>query len=78
MVVASLVINASYLCILMLKCGRMKLGGITDKAFVLCGYSNWKDRSSDKQGIEYYNLLMSAAQLGTTGLCYWSTNQVIS
>ena len=55
----------------------MKPGGIIGEALALGCYSKWKDRSIDKQGIEYYNLLTSAAQLGTTGLCYW-TNQVIS
>ena len=34
------------------------------------GYSKWKDRSIDKKGIEYYHLLMSVAELGTTNLCY--------
>ena len=53
-----------------LKCGKMKPDGITNKVFILGGYSKCKDRSIDKQGIEYCNLLMSASQLGTTGLCY--------
>ena len=41
-----------------------------DGVFVLGGYSKWKDRSVDKQEIEYHNLLTSAAQLGITGLCH--------
>ena len=39
MVVASLVTNASFLCILVLKCRKMTLDGITDDAFELEGYS---------------------------------------
>ena len=53
----------------------MKPDGITDEVFVHEGYSKWKDKSIDKRGIEYYNLLTNAAQLGTTSLCYlcyWS------
>ena len=38
----------SYSCISVLKCGNMKPDGITDDAFVLGGYSKWKDRSIDK------------------------------
>ena len=56
----------------------MKPDGVTDEECVLQGYSKWKDRSSDKPGIEYYNLLMSEAKLGTSGhgLCYWSTKLI--
>ena len=64
MVVASqysLVTNASCLCISLLKCGMMKPDGIIDEAFVLGGYSKWKDRSIDKRGIEYYNFLWACA-----------------
>ena len=41
----------------------VKPDGIIDKVFVLGGHSIWKDRSIDKQRIEYYNLLTNAAQL---------------
>ena len=47
----------------------MKPDGIIGEALALGRYSKWKDRSIDKQGIEYYNLLTIAAQLGATGLC---------
>ena len=77
MTVALLVTNASCYCIPVLKCEMMKPNGIINEVFVLRSYSKWKDRSIDTQKIEYYNLLTSAAQLGTTGMCYW-TNQVIS
>ena len=43
----------------------MKPDGIFDETSVLGGYSKWKDRSIDKEGIEYYNLLTSAAQLAS-------------
>ena len=59
-------IYGSCLCISVLKYGTMKPDGV----FVLGGYSKWKDRSVDKQEIEYHNLLTSAAQLGITGLCH--------
>ena len=52
----------------------MKPDVITHETFVLGGFSKWRDRSSDKQGIEDYNLLISTAQFGITGLCYWSHN----
>ena len=55
----------------------MKPDGIADEVFALGDYSKWKDRSNDKQGIKYFNLLTSAAQLRKTGLCHW-TKQVIS
>ena len=66
----SMATNANCLCISVLKCGKMKPGRIANKAFVLGDYSKCRDRSIDKQGIEYCNLLKSASQLGTTGLCY--------
>ena len=56
MAVASLATNASCLWISVLICRKTTSDGITDEAFVLEGYSKWKD--IDKQGIEYYNLLM--------------------
>ena len=68
----------SCLCISVLKCGKMKPDGITHETFVLGGFFKWRDRSSDKQGIEDYNLLISTAQFEITSLCYWSHNQVIS
>ena len=77
MVVALQVTNASCLCISVLKCATMKPDGIIDEVFVLGDYSKWKDRSIDRQGIEYFNLLTSTAQLETTSLFHW-TNQVIS
>ena len=47
MAVASLVTNASCLCISVLKCRKMMLdgvgAGIIDEVFVLEGYSKWKD-----------------------------------
>ena len=60
---ASLVTNASCLCISVMKCKKMTSVGITDDVFVLEGYSKWKDIDLvTKQGIaEYYNLLTSAA-----------------
>ena len=42
----------------------MKPDGIIDEASVLGGYSKWKDRSSDKQRIEYYNLLTKYSSIG--------------
>ena len=66
----SMATNANCLCMSVLKCGKMKPDGITNKVFVLGGYSKCRDRSIDKQWIEYCNLLTSASQLGTTGLCY--------
>ena len=48
----------------------MKPDGIIDEASVLVAYSKWRDISIDKEGIEYHNLLMSAAELGTTSQCY--------
>ena len=48
----------------------MKPDEIIDEASALGGYSKWKNKSIDKEGIEYYNLLTSAAELGTTSLCY--------
>ena len=43
MVMALLVINASCLYILVLKSRKKTSDGITDEAFVLEGYSKWKD-----------------------------------
>ena len=39
-----------FLCITALKTGKMKPDGSIDEAFVVRGYSNWKDASGDKGG----------------------------
>ena len=39
-----------YLCVTALKTGKMKPGGNIDEAFVVRGYSNWKDASGNKGG----------------------------
>ena len=73
MAMASLVTNVSQLFMhFSTEMWNNEADGITDEVFVIGGYSKWKNRSIDKQGIEYYNLFTSAAQLGTTGLCYWT------
>ena len=55
----------------------MKPDRIIDELFVSGGYLKWKNRSTDKLGIEYYNLFMGTTQLGKTSLCCW-TNQVLA
>ena len=48
-----------YLCVTVLKTGKMKPDSNIDEAFVVQGYSNWKDVSGEKGGFashEYSSL----------------------